>query len=96
MFGGFAPSLGNLVDIVAFDIPVAQYAYSPAVVLSQEEYAQFKNILNGIFSVGINAPNAEISGTLSAGNTTVNGTLSTSGAVTVDGAVTASSFNTTT
>ena len=71
-------------EIVKFDPPVAQYAYSPAVILSQEEYAQFKNILNGVFSVGISAPSAQISGDISAQNVTSNG------------AVTASSFNATT
>ena len=75
----------NLDDIIEFDPSAAQYAYSPAVVLSQEEYAQFKNILNGVFSVGISAPSAEISGAVTAG-----------GNVTATGAVTASSFNATT
>ena len=75
VFGGNSGHTSYLDDIIEFAPSVAQYAYSPAVVLSQEEYTQFKNILNGVFSVGINAPNAEISGTLEAGNTTVNGTL---------------------
>ena len=80
VFGGQSSSSSSFLDsIVEFDPAVAQYAYSPAVVLSQEEYAQFKNILNGIFSVGISAPSAEISGE-----------------ITATGAVTASSFNTTT
>ena len=95
VFGG--SYVGNyLDDILEFILPIAQYAYSQAVVLSQEEYTQFKNILKGVFSVGISAPSAEVSGTLSAGNTTVNGTLSASGAVTVDGTVTAPSFDATT
>ena len=81
VFGGQSSSSSSsfLDSIVEFNPAVAQYAYSPAVVLSQEEYAQFKNILNGIFSVGISAPSAEISGE-----------------ITATGAVTASSFNTTT
>ena len=79
VFGGQSSSSSFLDSIVEFNPAVAQYAYSPAVVLSQEEYAQFKNILNGIFSVGISAPSAEISGE-----------------ITATGAVTASSFNTTT
>ena len=65
-------TVGNS-DIIEFDPPVTQYAYSPAVVLSQAEYTQLKNILQGIFAVGISAPSA-----------------------TVEGIVTASSFNATT
>ena len=105
VFGGV--STVSLDDIIEFDPSAAQYTYSPAVVLSQEEYVKFKNILNGVFSVGISAPNAEISGalnadsaeissTLKAGNTTVNGTLTATGDisaqnVTATGAVTAGS-----
>ena len=110
VFGGSSSgsSGGDLDDIIEFDPPAAQYAYSPAVVLSQEEYAQFKNILNGVFSVGISTPSAAVSGTLEAGNTTVNGTLTATGDIsTVGGAtvganlsvmgdVSASSFNATT
>ena len=101
VFGGEDGDGNYIRDIVEFDPSVAQYAYSPAVVLSQEEYAQFKNILNGVFSVEISAPSAAISGTLEAGNTTVNGALNAdsaeiSGNVTATGEVTASSFNTTT
>ena len=85
VFGGTARN--TLDDIAEFDPSVAQFAYSPAVVLSQEEYARFKNLLNGVFSVGISAPSAEISGTLEAGNTTVNGTLTATGDIsTVRGA----------
>ena len=76
----------RLSDIVEFAPPVAQYAYSQAVVLSQEEYTQFKNILNGVFSVGISAPTAKISGTLSASNTTINGTLTATGKITAPSA----------
>ena len=86
VFGGIIN--GYWDDIVEFAPPVAQYAYSPAVVLSQEEYAQFKNILNGVFSVRISAPNAEISGTLEAGNTTVNGTLTATGDISTVGGAT--------
>ena len=68
VFGGFdntdAPV--SIDDIIEFTPSVAQYAYSPAVLLSQEEYAQFKNILNGVFSVEISAPSAEISGAVTA------------------------------
>ena len=89
---GFSVALNT----VEFTPPVPQYAYSPAVVLSQEEYAQFKNILNGVFSVGISAPSAAVSGTLEAGNTIINGTLTATGDisaqnVTANGAVTADS-----
>ena len=100
VFGGANSTVigsANYVDdIVEFDPAAAQYTYSPAVVLSQEEYTQFKNVLNGVFSVGISAPNAEISGVLSAGNTTISGTLTATGDisaqnVTADGAVTADS-----
>ena len=66
VFGGYIDSSSRLDDIVEFDPLVAQYAYSKAVVLSQEEYTQFKNILNGIFSMGISAPSAEISGNVTA------------------------------
>ena len=67
VFGGRAANGVELDDIVEFDLFFApQYTYSPAVVLSQEEYAQFKNILNGVFSVGISAPSAEISGAVTA------------------------------
>ena len=108
VLGGYTESGVLLDDIVEFDPPAAQYAYSPAVVLSQEEYAQFKNILNGIFSVGISAPSAAVSGTLEAGNTTVNGTLTATGDISTVGGATvganlsvmgnasASSFNATT
>ena len=86
-------------DIVEFTPAVAQYAYSHAVVLSQSEYTQFKNILKGIFAVGISAPSvavngaitansAEVSGTLSAGNTTVNGTLTATGDISAVGGAT--------
>lgn len=66
-------AFNNNDAIVEFTPSVPQYAYSPAVVLSQAEYAQLKNILKGIFEVGISTPSA-----------------------TVDGAITASSFNATT
>ena len=85
VFGGYTSGGSATNRIVEFDPSAAQYAYSQAVVLSQEEYVQFKNILKGIFSVGISAPSAEI-----------NGALSASGNVTATGAVTASSFNATT
>ena len=107
VFGGIRSSYYTDDDIIELD-PVVQYAYSPAVVLSQEEYAQFKNILNGVFSVGISAPSAAVSGTLEAGNTTVNGTLTATGDISTVGGATvganlsvmgnasASSFNATT
>ena len=97
VFGGYRASDRNyLDDIVKFDPSAAQCTYFPAVVLSQEEYTQLKNILKGIFSAGISAPSAEISGTLKAGNTTVNGTLAATGDisaqnVTANDAVTADS-----
>ena len=84
VFGGDGGAYGDYDDVIEFE-PVAQYAYSPAVVLSQEEYDQFKNILKGIFSVGISAPSAAISGTLEAGNTTVNGTLTATGDISTEG-----------
>ena len=57
VFGGSNNSTTAFDDIVEFDLFFApQYTYSSAVVLSQEEYAQLKNILNGIFEVGISAP----------------------------------------
>ena len=82
VFGGRSYS-DYIDDIVEFDPPAAQYAYSPAIVLSQEEYIQFKNILNGVFSVEISAPSATVSGTLEAGNITINGTLTAAGGATV-------------
>ena len=84
VFGGS----GGLDEIVEFGQPVVRYAYSPAVVLSQAEYTQLKNILQGIFAVGISAPSAEVSGTLSAGNTTVNGTLTATGDISTVGGAT--------
>ena len=86
VFGGYGD--GYLNDILEFDPPVVQYAYFPVVVLSQEEYAQFKNILNGVFSVGISAPSAAVNGTLEAGNTTVNGTLTVTGDISTVGGAT--------
>ena len=83
--GGTQTSQPPIDDIVEFDPPVAQYDYLPAVVLSQTEYTQLKNILKGIFAVGISAPSAEVSGTLSAGNTTVNGTLTATGDISTVG-----------
>ena len=64
VFGGSGSS--KLDDIVEFNPPAAQYVYSPAVVLSQAEYAQLKNILKGIFEVGISAPSAEINDAVTA------------------------------
>ena len=87
-YGGSPFSASLLDDIVEFDPPTVQYAYSPAVVLSQAEYTQLKNILQGIFAVGISAPSAEVSGTLSAGNTTVNGTLTATGDISTVGGAT--------
>ena len=94
VFGGVGATYVN--DIVEFGPPAAQYAYFPAVVLSQSEYTQLKNTLQGIFAVGISAPSATVNGTLTAGNTTINGTLTTTGDisaqnVTANGAVTADS-----
>ena len=67
VFKGNSIGVGDFSDdILEFDPSIAQYTYSPAVVLSQEEYAQFKNILNGIFSRGISAPSATISGNVTA------------------------------
>ena len=45
VFGGSSGI--KIDDIVELYIANTQYAYSPAVVLSQEEYTQLKNILNG-------------------------------------------------
>ena len=53
---GWTAFVGTFDDIVEFDPPALQYAYSPAVVLSQAEYTQLKNILQGVFAVGISAP----------------------------------------
>ena len=86
IFGGDNSVLLN--EIVEFVPSVPQYAYSPAVVLSQTEYTQLKNILQGTFSVGINAPSATISGTLEAGNTTVSGTLTATGDISTVGGAT--------
>ena len=86
VFGG-SDGGSRLDDIVEVGV-VAQYAYSPAVVLSQAEYTQLKNILQGIFAVGISAPSAAISGTLEAGNTTVNGTLTATGDISTVGGAT--------
>ena len=87
VFGGNTGA-DSINEIVEFDPPAPQYVYSHAVVLSQAEYTQFKNILQGIFAVGISAPSAEVSGTLSAGNTTVNGTLTATGDISTVGGAT--------